>query len=272
MNKYKLGAVPSPKDDRDFKIPRSSYKLQSTESFPSEFEIKNVQEVRNQGAEGTCVAHALANGLMGHFQKLKPSANAPYDRMLSIRDTYEGARWHEPVIGEGSHPRAALKYAHKTGICLERDWQYIPHQRLSESGNAKNSRPQNKIQSYARVNNMPSDTKAALLSHGVLLVVVPVYNQFYSPDSRGIVVIDEAQMRHGQIDGYHAVCIVGWNDSLGWKIRNSWGKEWGINGHCYIPFSYPITELWCATPALNDNIQQPQPNWLEMVWGFFFRR
>lgn len=269
MNNYKLGATPSPKDSRDYRI---AYKTSSGATFPSEFEIKSVQEVRNQGDEGTCVAHALVNGLMGHMQRLSPCPDAPYDRILSVRDAYEGARRIEPVFGEGSHPRAALKYAHKTGICLEQDWPYIPKQRLSESQNAKKTRQQNKIQSYFRVNNTIDDIKATLQNQGVLLIVVPVYRQFYSPDSRGVVVIDEAQMRHGQIDGYHAVCIVGWNDNLGWKIRNSWGKEWGVDGHCYIPFNYPITELWFAIPALNNNEYEPQQNWFEVIWNFIFRR
>lgn len=265
MINYKLGAVPSPEDPRDFQVPRSSYKILST-SFPEVYEVSEMQKVRHQGNEGTCVAHALANGVMGYFQKMKPTKEQPYDRILSVRDVYEGARQIEPVNGEGSYPRAALKYAQKTGVCLESDWQYIPQNKLSEGSNAWKSRQQNKVASYARVNNSINDIKSAIMSYGPLLIVIPVYESFYTPAENGQVKIS------GKIDGYHAICIVGWDNTLGWKIRNSWGEDWGIKGHCYIPFRYPIQELWSVIPSLNNNQPVYQPNWIEMLLNFVFRR
>ena len=267
MSIYNLGAVPSPEDPRDFQVPKSSYKVLSV-SYPEKYEVLQMQGIRHQQNEGTCVAHALANGVMGYFQRIKPTKEAPYDRTLSVRDLYEGARQIEPVNGEGSYPRAALKYAQRTGVCLEEDWKYIPQEKLSESPNAYKTRQQNRVASYARVNNTINDIKSALQTYGPLLIVVPVYESFYSPDVNGLVKIS------GKIDGYHAICIVGWDDNLGWKIRNSWGTDWGINGHCYIPFRYPITELWSVIPSLNNNQYEPpkQLNIFELIFNFIFNR
>lgn len=35
----------------------------------------------------------------------------------------------------------------------------------------------------------------------------------------------------------HVVLIVGWNDALGaWRIRNSWGSDWGDNGEAWVAY------------------------------------
>jgi C1A family cysteine protease len=45
----------------------------------------------------------------------------------------------------------------------------------------------------------------------------------------------------------HAVLLVGWSDSLGaWKIRNSWGTDWGANGYGWIPYG-------CSSIGLGAN-------------------
>lgn len=32
----------------------------------------------------------------------------------------------------------------------------------------------------------------------------------------------------------HAVVLVGWKEGVGWKIKNSWGSDWGVNGFAWI--------------------------------------
>jgi len=37
----------------------------------------------------------------------------------------------------------------------------------------------------------------------------------------------------------HAMLIVGYNDLKGhYIVRNSWGRQWGDHGYCYIPYTY----------------------------------
>ena len=37
--------------------------------------------------------------------------------------------------------------------------------------------------------------------------------------------------------------LVGWTKTH-WILLNSWGKNWGKDGFCYLPFDYPIQEAW----------------------------
>ncbi|MCH7472751.1 C1 family peptidase, partial [bacterium] len=50
----------------------------------------------------------------------------------------------------------------------------------------------------------------------------------------------EAWTYDGNNRGGHAMCIVGYNDSIGatgaFKVRNSWGLNWGDDGYCWISY------------------------------------
>jgi len=39
------------------------------------------------------------------------------------------------------------------------------------------------------------------------------------------------------VTGTHAVALLGWDDRRqGFKIKNSWGSDWGHNGNCWFPY------------------------------------
>ena len=69
-----------------------------------------------------------------------------------------------------------------------------------------------------------------LLANGPISVAFQVFSDFHSYSS-GVYTRTAA----GQLDGGHAVKVVGWGvDAAGgdyWTVANSWGPSWGMHGY-----------------------------------------
>ena len=74
------------------------------------------------------------------------------------------------------------------------------------------------------------DTKAFIVNEGPVYAAVTVDSAFQA--YRGGVFNASSRA-----PANHAICLVGWDDSLGaWILRNSWGNNWGNNGYMYIAY------------------------------------
>ncbi len=89
---------------------------------------------------------------------------------------------------------------------------------------------------YVSWSDMPTmdEIKAAVLLYGPIAATmhVPYEFAFYID---GVWTLDR--------EGYpnHGITIVGWDDNLGpngaWIIKNSWGRDWGIDGFAYVAYN-----------------------------------
>jgi hypothetical protein len=70
--------------------------------------------------------------------------------------------------------------------------------------------------------------------------------------------------------GGHCMCVIGYDDYLeggAFQIMNSWGTEWGINGHCYVKyadFAHFTKEAYGVYPM--GEVKTPQPTALELAF------
>lgn len=66
----------------------------------------------------------------------------------------------------------------------------------------------------------------------------------------------------GEVIGGHAVLCVGYDDRMSrWKIKNSWGTDWGENGYGYLPYEYGIeSDRWAI-------LKQAYRNAALLSWG-----
>ena len=253
---YSLGALPSTPDARDFTVqaPRAGLEV-----LPASYDLRKVyQPIRNQGAEGTCVPHAI-DGLMGAAQIAKK-----FNRNLGVRTLYENARSESarnfrPILGEGCHVRDALKAAFKDGMDLEADRPYVPHKPGALGPKSAVHMRENKVGAYAQVVPSVPATKAAIKQYGGVLNVLEARDGFMSP-SNG------RASASGVNNGNHATVLVGWDDSeQAFILRNSWGPDWGRAGYCLLPYDYACSERWVITPSLTVWVPQPRPVW----WPWF---
>lgn len=264
MTYYTTGALLSPPDARDYQV--AQFSPAGAVALPASLDFRGVMHpVRNQGSEGTCVGHALT-AVMGYQQLTQaPAGQQPDREILSPRDAYEGARMIEAVPGggEGAYPRAALKYAQRTGVCREDRWAYFERQRGTPRAGAEESRYANRILTYSRVPLTTEAIKAALYWHGPILASVPVDQGFQATGADGRI------QSRGLPLGNHAIPIVGYDDARkAYLIRNSWGAGWGASGDGWLPYSWTLAEAWTCTPALDA--PPPEVSWLERIAPWLF--
>ncbi|MBN1233787.1 MAG: T9SS type A sorting domain-containing protein [Candidatus Coatesbacteria bacterium] len=96
---------------------------------------------------------------------------------------------------------------------------------------------------------------------GCSMYVSVMHLRFYS---QGII----ADTRSNTMQTNHTVIIVGWDDSRNaFKIKNSWGADWGENGYAWIGFGTQEigTKSWSGTAYSNKDFIVLEPNGGEVL-------
>lgn len=151
----------------------------------------------DQGAEGACTGFATA-----HEAAALPIV-VPGITDATGLEVYRRARQLDEWPGEdyeGSSVLGAVKAAVERGWYREYRWAF------SEM-----------------------DLRLAIGHHGPAIIGVNWYAGFMDPDTTGRVVMT------GDVVGGHAICVRGFNVRTGlYRLRNSWGRAWGLFGDCFL--------------------------------------
>ena len=145
---------------------------------------------------------------------------------------YAWSHWIEdgPVKHEGISPIINPTLIYKEAQKLD-EWVGENYNGTSVRGGAKYLKNTNKISSYLWTYNINVliDT---VLTKGPVVVGTNWYRSMFFPDKNGLMRVT------GKLTGGHAYVINGVdkNKKL-FRIKNSWGKNWGKSGHAFISFS-----------------------------------
>lgn len=233
LKKYNLdGYIPSPPDDRDYTVDMA---VEVKKTFPEEYLPVKRAKVLDQKSIGSCVAHAIATTMV--YAELHRADKKINDYS---RGFIYGNRRIVDHQGEGLVTRQALKNLNHDGDCLFSIFPWNEKypdvkMRIAENHNyyyAKAAPFQ--IANYFRLYNA-DDIKTAIMERGACVICIDVYPGF----SKDVKLPEPGAKKLGG----HAMCCIGWNKT-GWIVQNSWSKNWGDYGLCYIPFEYPIREAW----------------------------
>lgn len=246
MIKRKLGWVRDLPDHRDFAYTPTA----PLRKLPEKVDLRpTFMPVYDQGNLGSCTANA-GSGVV-QFKRMQQRALAFIPSRLHL---YWWTRFIQGQTNEdsGASIRNTFKALNKYGFCHETIWPYkVSTFKTKPSTPANNEAAGLKLVSYASVPQNGPAIKGALADGHPVVFGFSVFNNF-QPNSKGFIPMPGKKDR---VQGGHAVVIVGYFTQNGVEyaiIRNSWGKDYGINGHCYMPMAYILdpklaSDFWIAS-------------------------
>ena len=200
-------------------------------------------DIYDQGPLGSCTAQALASAF--DFNRKKQGAAFMFPSRLFIY-------WNERELmgttdsDSGAMLRDGIKVLVKLGTPRETVWPYdIKKFTQKPPAPAYVEAEKSQALTYQRIMRSHGDGNDMLrcLNEGYPFVTgFMVYESFESPEVQRTGVVPMPTVQERALGG-HAVVVVGYDmQKRHFICRNSWGKEWGDNGHCYMPFDYINSE------------------------------
>jgi C1A family cysteine protease len=203
--------------------------------------------VQNQGTLETCTAHAVAGALhyehrLHNLRAIRPSRLFIYYNERPIA--------HEKRLKPSVNLRDALKVVAKHGACPEKMHPYnsLPRATIKKPlPAAYQAAAKHKIAAYYRISHgslAPEQflrhLKSCLADRHPFVFGFRMHPSFVGPKTKkwegGMMPIPHKKDDRGH--GGHAVMAVGYDDrKQAVLVRNSWGKEFGIKGYFWMPYS-----------------------------------
>ena len=218
---------------------RDKYHVATNEitSLPPTIDLSDkMTPVENQGDLGACTGHAITSAV--EFLEFGKSKRV---KQLSRLYVYYNERWIEGSIKEdaGAIIRDGIKSLVKWGACDESLWAYDPEKfQIKPPVDAYHDGEYRKIKTYYRVDQTLKDLLNALADGFPIIMGFTVYESFEGDDVSVTGLVPMPKLEEKQLGG-HAVLCVGYDiEAKTFKVRNSWGEEWGDHGYFYMPFDY----------------------------------
>lgn len=199
----------------------------------------------------SCTGQSVAGQIAG-LQKLRgtgpvviPSALFIYWNTRDIEDT--------ELVDSGATLRNTFKAVSRWGYASEECWPFDEKKVLTQPSKPcyEEARPR-RITTYARVAQRLDQLQAYLAARGTISFGMAVYPYFESEEMATSGILRMPAGNDAPLGG-HAVLLVGYDNARKmFLVRNSWGKEWGLDGYFWMPYSYVLdpnlaADFWTFT-------------------------
>ncbi|KAG9400931.1 hypothetical protein AC1031_009653 [Aphanomyces cochlioides] len=188
--------------------------------------------VKAQGDCGNCRAFsAVGTAEFAHCIPTGENLDLSEQQVTSCDTASSGCK--------GGYPSAAIDYQHNSGICLESAYPYTSDS-TGQTGSCQSSCAKKTLSIGETVQTQGEASLVAALNKQPVSVIVESDNEVWRNYKSGVVT----HCPGAQSD--HAVIAVGYGTSTHdyFKVKNSWGAQWGDNG--YIP---ELTGTTVAPPS-----------------------
>lgn len=204
-------------------------------------ELKNFPEVYDQGKLGSCTANALCCAfsydiLNGDITKSKTETPFLPSRLYLYYKEREME--HHIPQDDGAVIADGIKCLQTKGVCSENKWPYdIANFAVKPSDECDIDALNHKLLQVKAVRQTAKDIETCINAGFPVVFGFVVYQEIEFLSSNNPIL---PMPKKGENPlGGHAVVIVGYDSSKKlFKIRNSWGSDWGDSGHFYMHYEY----------------------------------
>jgi alpha-tubulin suppressor-like RCC1 family protein/C1A family cysteine protease len=249
--KFPLGMIPLPADQYN-SIPLAMLPAMGT--LPATADLSpQMPPVGDQGNQGSCVAWAVGYALKTYQE----NAERNWGAAIPAHQFSPAYIYNQIKVGNcmsGSYITDAL------GILSRQGCGTLANMPYTDTGcdavpppPAVQEAVKYRISSWRRVNVQDPQEICTHLAGGFPVVIgMKVYTNFFSLNGDTIY-----RQISGVMEGYHALCVVGYDSSSGYFIvMNSWGRGWGNRGYFKITFALfrqLVTEGYVAQDIIENN-------------------
>jgi len=197
----------------DFKLSADNYAVDWT---------KYQSPVKNQRSCGSCWAFAVNGAIEAYYRRASNMTDTPD---LSEQELVDCSRSYGNKGCSGGNMVRTLRWVKDNGVHLEADYPYRARDQSCPKFGP--NLVQYHISSYGTVARNEDTLASAVRLHGPVIISMDAHR--LSMYKSGIF-----SGCSSNYDRNHGVVIVGYGTSGNtpiWKIRNSWGSNWGENGY-----------------------------------------
>ena len=239
-----FGLIKDKKDERDrFYVSRvrkadlpSSTERQHFKNFPFRWDQLDIGSCTGNGGAAAFIQALLRNGQ----QIFQPS------RLFA----YYNARTEDcKKEDSGASIRDVIKGLNKFGVCQEETWPYITSQfAWTPSEEAYREAGDHQTLEYYRIYPVTKEAIMNAVCQGYAVVYGQIlYESFMKEEVARTGIVPNPRCWEEQVGG-HCKCILDYEPEGVFEL-NSWGRKWGIDGGCLIPWKYVLDknksfDLW----------------------------
>jgi hypothetical protein len=251
-------------------IPLASTPYSGTE-LPTSFDLSyKLPPAGDQGQQNSCVAWAVAYAYKSYQEKIEENSNYIMGGQLNLNAVFSPAYIYNQInngVDGGSYFSDALNILSQQGAVK---WVDMPYNELDfltqPNSSLKNMAKNYRIDFWRRVNIYDQKEVKAQINAGFPVIIGAMVDKDFQDKGRISAGQDYVWSNTGNNPkGGHAMLVVGFDDSKGaFKVLNSWGKDWGRDGYCWITYNlFPqvVREGYVMKDAINnvDNVTRPNP-------------
>lgn len=235
------GWINSKPDFRDFKFASIAEPIETSQVNDIIDLTPFCPPVLDQGTLGSCTSNGLSSQIQFVRMKLHlPNANLIPSRLM----IYFMERQIENTIMTdcGAEPRDGLSAASKYGVCFESgpdSWPYdITKFTIQPPQSCYQTAKTDEVTQYYALNQNYTELKTCLLNGYPFGTGISVYESFESDVVAQTGIVPMPGSNEGSLGGHYVYVVGDIPEQKRFKLRNSWGQDWGSSGGFTLPYDY----------------------------------